>query len=262
MQVIPASVGNSIRMVPVAEVLAFEAADKYVRVLTASREYLIRTPIMELAAQLDPAQFWQIHRNTLVNTHAIATTLNAFIETREGWEDALSHQKQDSEILEKWQTVWDKTYVTESSTAEVDLDLNGWISSYTGKPIPEHEMKAWVDETVHNILSLNPQNVIEIGCGSGLLLLRVAPKVKSYTGIDFSRSVLSLLEARIQKLGITNTKFICRNANQFIPKDEKSVDTVIINSVSQYFPNIEHLQVNGQPFEYLHEVQNQEVVHV
>lgn len=170
-----------------------------------------------------------------------STTLNAFIETREGWEDALSHQKQDSEILEKWQTVWDKTYDAESSTSEVDLDLNGWISSYTGKPIPEFEMKAWVDETVRNILSLNPQNVMEIGCGSGLLLLRVAPKVKSYTGIDFSRSVLGLLEDRIQKLGITNTKLICRNANQFIPKDEKSVDTVIINSVSQYFPNIDYL---------------------
>jgi amino acid adenylation domain-containing protein/non-ribosomal peptide synthase protein (TIGR01720 family) len=170
-----------------------------------------------------------------------STTLNAFIETKEGWEDALSHQKQDSEILEKWQTVWDKTYDTESSATEVDLDLNGWISSYTGKPIPDYEMKAWVDETVNSILALKPQNVMEIGCGSGLLLLRVAPKVKSYTGIDFSRSVLSLLEERIQKLGISNTKLICRNANQFIPQDEKSVDTVIINSVSQYFPNIDYL---------------------
>ncbi|OZA41419.1 MAG: hypothetical protein B7X83_02315, partial [Polynucleobacter sp. 17-46-58] len=170
-----------------------------------------------------------------------SSTLNAFIETKEGWEDALTHQKQDSEILEKWQTVWDKTYDADPSTTEVDLNLNGWISSYTGKPIPEFEMKAWVDETVCSILSLNPQNVMEIGCGSGLLLLRVAPKVKSYTGIDFSSSVLSLLEARIQKLGITNTKLIRRNANQFSPKDEKSVDTVIINSVSQYFPNIDYL---------------------
>ena len=69
--VIQASVGNSIRMVPVADVLCFEAADKYVRVLTAEREYLIRTPLKELQEQLDTAVFWQIHRGTIVRALAI-----------------------------------------------------------------------------------------------------------------------------------------------------------------------------------------------
>ena len=64
--VLQASSGSAIRMVPVAEVLYFEAADKYVRVLTATHEYLIRTPLKELAAQLDPQEFWQVHRGTLV----------------------------------------------------------------------------------------------------------------------------------------------------------------------------------------------------
>ena len=71
--VIQASSGNQIHLVPVAEVLYFEAADKYVRVLTATREYLIRTPLKELAAQLDPAAFWQVHRGTLVRASAIAS---------------------------------------------------------------------------------------------------------------------------------------------------------------------------------------------
>ncbi|MDT8992016.1 LytTR family DNA-binding domain-containing protein [Curvibacter sp. APW13] len=66
-----ASVGNQIHMVPVAEVLYFEAADKYVRVLTAEREYLLRTPLKDLMAQLDPEQFWQVHRGTLVRATAI-----------------------------------------------------------------------------------------------------------------------------------------------------------------------------------------------
>jgi DNA-binding LytR/AlgR family response regulator len=56
------SVGNSITLVPIDDVLYFEAADKYVRVLTASKEYLIRTPIKDLLPQLDPDVFWQIHR--------------------------------------------------------------------------------------------------------------------------------------------------------------------------------------------------------
>lgn len=71
LKVIQASVGSSIRMVPVAEVLYFEAADKYIRVLTASHEYLIRTPLKELLPQLDAQVFWQIHRGTVVQADAI-----------------------------------------------------------------------------------------------------------------------------------------------------------------------------------------------
>lgn len=71
LKVIQASVGSSIRMVPVAEVLYFEAADKYIRVLTASHEYLIRTPLKELLPQLDPQAFWQIHRGTVVQAEAV-----------------------------------------------------------------------------------------------------------------------------------------------------------------------------------------------
>ncbi|WP_311221627.1 MULTISPECIES: LytTR family DNA-binding domain-containing protein [unclassified Acidovorax] len=73
LQVLQAGVGSQIHLVPVQDVLVFEAADKYVRVLTATREYLVRTPLKELAAQLDPQQFWQVHRGTLVRAAAIAT---------------------------------------------------------------------------------------------------------------------------------------------------------------------------------------------
>lgn len=71
LKVLQVSVGPSIRMVPVDEVLYFEAADKYVRVLTASHEYLIRTPLKELVPQLDAQRFWQIHRGTVVRSDAI-----------------------------------------------------------------------------------------------------------------------------------------------------------------------------------------------
>lgn len=65
--------GQTIRMVPIDEVLYFEAADKYVRVLTTDHEYLIRTPLKDLLAQLDPQVFWQVHRGTLVRADAIDT---------------------------------------------------------------------------------------------------------------------------------------------------------------------------------------------
>ena len=73
LRLIQASIGSSIHMVPVEQVLVFEASDKYVQVFTATREYLIRTPLKELLAQLDASQFWQVHRGTVVQAAAIDT---------------------------------------------------------------------------------------------------------------------------------------------------------------------------------------------
>ena len=71
--VIQAGVGNTVHLVPVAEVLYFEAADKYLRVVTADREHLIRLSLRELLPQLDPGQFWQVHRSLVVRASAIST---------------------------------------------------------------------------------------------------------------------------------------------------------------------------------------------
>lgn len=64
--------GATVRMVPIEDVLCFEAADKYVRVLTATQEHLIRTPLKQLLPQLDPTVFWQVHRAVVVRASAIA----------------------------------------------------------------------------------------------------------------------------------------------------------------------------------------------
>jgi DNA-binding LytR/AlgR family response regulator len=64
-------VGSTIRLVPIEEVLYFEAADKYVRVVCAEGELLIRTPLKELLPQLDPQLFWQVHRGTVVRATAV-----------------------------------------------------------------------------------------------------------------------------------------------------------------------------------------------
>jgi DNA-binding LytR/AlgR family response regulator len=71
LKVIQAGVGTSIRLVPVEQVVFFEAADKYVRVVTDDAELLVRTPLKELLPQLDPQLFWQVHRGTVVRATAI-----------------------------------------------------------------------------------------------------------------------------------------------------------------------------------------------
>ena len=71
----PNGYGHRTRMIPIEEVLYFEAADKYIRVFTAQADYLIRTPLKELLQQLDPAVFWQVHRGTVVRASAVSTVL-------------------------------------------------------------------------------------------------------------------------------------------------------------------------------------------
>jgi len=73
LRVVQVGVGNAIHMVPIDDVLFFEAADKYVRVITASREHLIRTSLRDLQPRLDASRFWQIHRGTVVRADAIAS---------------------------------------------------------------------------------------------------------------------------------------------------------------------------------------------
>jgi DNA-binding LytR/AlgR family response regulator len=72
LEVIQAGVGSTVHLVPVDEVVYFEAADKYVRVVTADREHLIRTSLRELLPQLDAQRFWQVHRGTVVQARCIA----------------------------------------------------------------------------------------------------------------------------------------------------------------------------------------------
>jgi DNA-binding LytR/AlgR family response regulator len=69
--IIRAAIGNQIRMIPIGDVIYFEAADKYINVVTAECESLIRTSLKELLPQLDSNQFWQIHRGTVVNANCI-----------------------------------------------------------------------------------------------------------------------------------------------------------------------------------------------
>ncbi len=75
LRVIQAGVGSTLHFVPVGEVLYFEAADKYVRVVTAEREHLVRLSLRDLLPQLDAGVFWQVHRGTVVRADAIASVV-------------------------------------------------------------------------------------------------------------------------------------------------------------------------------------------
>ena len=104
-------------------------------------------------------------------------------------------------------------------------------------------MQEWVDETVKNILSLSPKKILEVGCGTGLLLSKIAPQSKEYCGVDFSFSALNYLNKILipKQRNLNHVKLEKKSANQLSQLNIQKVDCVILNSIVQYFPNFDYL---------------------
>jgi amino acid adenylation domain-containing protein len=146
-----------------------------------------------------------------------------------------------AEQLVQWSTVFDQIYQQAPAHDDATFNITGWKSAYNGLPIPDDEMQEWVDSAVEQILSLRPQRVLEIGCGSGLLLFRIAPHCKEYLGTDFSEIVLRQLRQQVSKRlpNLPPDSLMHREADDF--EGLHGFDVVILNSVVQYFPNIDYL---------------------
>ncbi len=144
--------------------------------------------------------------------------------------------------VSQWQELYDDTYSRTADLPDPTLNLAGWISSYTGQPIPEGEMREWVEATVERILALRPRRVLEIGCGTGLLLFRVAPHCERYVGADFSRAALDFVARHLAGLPeVEQVELSQRTADDFSGLAPGSFDLVVLNSVVQYFPGIDYL---------------------
>lgn len=167
--------------------------------------------------------------------------LVAYVETKPDWKESAQASARTQALTDKWKTVWNETYRGASSAEANWDDLSGWLSSHTRQPIAHEDMNEWVSHTVSSILALKPQRMIEIGCGTGLLLSRLAPHVQHYTGIDFSREVLEKLQARLAVAPLGHVSLLCRSADDLQDIENESVDTFVINSVAQYFPNADYL---------------------
>lgn len=142
-----------------------------------------------------------------------------------------------------WADTFDNSY--EQSDSIKSFVIDGWNSSYTRSPMPTQEMEEWLACTIKRIKSLNPRSVLEIGCGAGLILKDIAPISKRYVGTDLSQNTVNNLRAAIDSNDLKryDITLFQGEASQFKSQLSKSVpdvtfDTVIINSVAQYFPDI------------------------
>lgn len=143
--------------------------------------------------------------------------------------------------IEQWLKVWNDTYSHSSDIFDPTFNFTGWNDSFTGSLMSAEEVHEWVDCTVERILTLRPQRILEIGCGMGLLLFRIAPHCTHYSGIDLSAEAINHVEQRLSKENLDNVDVAAKPAHDLEEFEPESFDTIIINSVIQYFPNIHYL---------------------
>jgi amino acid adenylation domain-containing protein len=143
-------------------------------------------------------------------------------------------------LVEEWGSIWQETYARH--TAISGPSFIGWNSSYTGQPIPEPEMQEWLTSTLERIQALRPQRVLEIGCGVGLILQHLAPQCQLYVATDFSTPAIEQLARwKSTRPDLQHVQLLVRSALETQHFEPGSFDTVVLNSVVQYFPNIDYL---------------------
>ncbi len=150
-------------------------------------------------------------------------------------------KKEEQRQLEDWQVVWNNINPLEQKSMDDSFNIAGWMSSYNGEQISELEMREWLDTAIGRIKVLNPKRVLEIGCGTGMLLFRLIDKCESYMGTDISTKILEYV-AKVAKNKEVHHKLTLLNksAHDFKEITGNKFDTVIINSVAQYFSNTEY----------------------
>ena len=154
----------------------------------------------------------------------------------------LDSSKLSEKNVDNWSKVFNDTYETyRNDSVNENEDFSGWFSSYDHKPIPLEEMQNWRDDTVRRINSVKGGRIFEIGCGTGLLLHKLAPYAEKYIGIDISDVAVDNLKKEIERENIQNTEVFCAAADKLEPFRNMRFDTIIINSVIFFFNNTDYL---------------------
>ncbi|PJM91998.1 non-ribosomal peptide synthetase [Streptomyces sp. CB01373] len=150
----------------------------------------------------------------------------------------------EADHVGEWQDIYDALPITPEE-ADFGQNFVGWNSSYDASPIPipVEQMREWRDTTVARILALRPRRVLEVGVGTGLLLSQVAPHCETYWATDFSATAVDALTAQVARQDDLAERVVLqtRAAHDTDGLPAGRFDTIVINSVVQYFPSAEYL---------------------
>ena len=146
--------------------------------------------------------------------------------------------------VDGWSDFYDELYGTAHPAPPLGGDFRGWNSSRDGRPLPREEMTAWRAATVERIRQLRPRRVYEIGVGTGLILSGLADACEEYRGSDLSAVVVERLAAQLAGDHRLADRVVLdsRAADDFTGLPRGHFDTIVINSVVQYFPGAGYLE--------------------
>ena len=178
------------------------------------------------------------HENQPGEKRLVAYVVKTGLQEAGQEEDLNSIQKR----IDDWKNVYDEVYADQAqATQDTLINPRVWISSYTEQTFPVEEILECVEDTVARILALRPRRVLEIGCGTGLILSRVAPHCEFYYGTDLSGQALSQLNSQLGRLGLEGkVELLEQSGDSFDGIPQQYFDLVVINEVVHYFPGVEY----------------------
>jgi len=139
------------------------------------------------------------------------------------------------------QRLWNATYRFADPRRAGDFDTAGWFAARAPVPMPDRWMREWLDTTVARLELLSPRAVLDVGCGSGMILSKLSPGCEHYVGVDFAEEAVARLRARIRAdPASAHVDVLVADASRAAAAGD-TPDLVILNSVVQYFPDRRYL---------------------
>ncbi|MEO8663051.1 MAG: amino acid adenylation domain-containing protein, partial [Bryobacteraceae bacterium] len=156
---------------------------------------------------------------------------------------ALRPGAQEIPDIDFWRTQWNHIYASaaaaDGNTADVDRVITGWTRLQNA----QNHVDEWMNNALDRISVRRAKKVLEIGCGTGQLCVRLAPSCTEYWGIDTSDVALDVLRTQIRNAGdaLRHVRLHCGPAHDLTGLPKGYFDTIIIHSVIQYFGSVEYL---------------------
>ena len=146
-------------------------------------------------------------------------------------------------LSEHWRMLWTREYeIAAEHTGEPTFNTAGLRSSYDGRSFDTEVLREQIQHTCERIRSFNPKRILDLGCGGGLVLFSLAGQCEHYVAVDFSPKAIDGLRHETNRLGLTNVQLLEQSIRDSANVDEGAFDTVLLNNVIQYLPDIDYLE--------------------
>lgn len=160
-------------------------------------------------------------------------------QTPEAGEEELTENQ-----LNSWENIFDNQgYAEEKEVGDPLFNTALWRNSYNNQRIPDAQMRTWASDIVRQILAKQPQQVWEIGSGTGMLLFQIASHTQFYYGTDLSEVSIEYTRQILDQYreDYNEVRLAQKAADDFSGVEKGSYDLVILNSIAQYFPSVDYL---------------------